>query len=99
MEDLSSRRRQAGYLLEVPLILAATVIVVSIVLPMLPPLGQKILLALAAIPVLFALFYMIVIPGWQPDTSGRLRWPWNWVVFLLIAGLILSALLAMLFGS
>lgn len=99
MERLSSRRHERGYLLEVPLLLVAVVLVVSIVLPKLPPLGQKILLALAAIPVLFALFYMIVTPGWQPDTRGRLRFPWNWIVFLLIAGLIVSGVLAMLFGG
>lgn len=80
-----SRDRQHGYLLEIPLLFVAIVVILSIVLPMLPPLGQKILVALAAVPILFALFYMIVIPGWTPDTSGRLKWPWNWVVFLLVA--------------
>ncbi len=79
------RHRQRGYLLEIPLLFVAIVVILSIVLPMLPPLGKKILVALAAVPILFALFYMIVIPGWTPDTSGRLKWPWNWVVFLLVA--------------
>lgn len=99
MQGLSPRRREHGYLLEVPLILAATVIVVAIVLPMLPPFGQKILLGLAALPVLFALFYMIVIPGWQPDSGGRLRAPWRWVVFLLLAGLVLAVVFAILFAD
>ncbi len=85
MNGLSTRHRQRGYLLEIPLLFAAIVVILSIVLPMLPPLGQKILVALAAVPILFALFYMIVIPGWSPDTSGRLKWPWNWVAFLLVA--------------
>jgi hypothetical protein len=85
MNDLSPRQRQRGYLLEIPLLFIAVVVILSIVLPMLPPWGQKIAIALAAVPILFALFYMIVIPGWTPGYEGRLKWPWNWVVFVLVA--------------
>jgi hypothetical protein len=85
MNNLSSRQLQRGYLLEIPILLAVVVVILSIVIPELPPLGQKIAFALAAVPILFALFYMIVIPGWTPDYTGRLKWPWNWLVFLLVA--------------
>jgi hypothetical protein len=85
MNDLSPHRRQCGYLLEIPLLFIAVVVILSIVLPMLPEWGQKVAIVLAAIPILFALFYMIVIPGWTPDYEGRLKWPWNWVVFILVA--------------
>ena len=85
MNNLSPRQRQRGYLLEIPLLFIAVIVILSIVLPMLPPWGQKIAIALAAVPILFALFYMIVIPGWTPGYEGRLKWPWNWVVFVLVA--------------
>jgi hypothetical protein len=99
MKRLSSRKTQRGYLLEVPLILAAVAMVVTIVLPALPPIGQKILLGVASVPVLFALFYMIVIPGWTPDTRGRLKPPWNWFVFILVAALIITVVLAFAFSD
>ena len=85
MNDLSPRRRQRGYLLEIPILFIALVVILSFVLPALPPWGQKVAMALAALPILFALFYMIVIPGWTPGYGGRLKWPWNWVVFVLVA--------------
>ncbi|MFA7399255.1 MAG: hypothetical protein WCZ98_02125 [Sideroxydans sp.] len=80
-----SRQLQRGYLLEIPILFVVVLVVLSILLPELPPLGQKILIGIAALPILFALFYMIVIPGWTPEHSGRLKWPWNWLVFLLVA--------------
>ena len=61
--------RQRGYLMEIPLILAVVVMGVFILLPMLPPLGRKVLMVVAAFPVLFCLYYMIVIPGWRPNPS------------------------------
>lgn len=85
MNILSSRQRQRGYLLEIPILFMITIVILAILLPNLPPWGQKTLIALASVPILFALFYMIVIPGWTPGYSGRLKWPWNWLVFLLIA--------------
>ncbi len=68
---MSSRRSQGGYLLEIPIILFILVIVLSVLMPHLGLMGQKILLAIAAVPVVFCLFYMIVIPGWVPGISGR----------------------------
>lgn len=86
------RRRQRGYMMEVPLILMAVGIVVAILLPMLPPVGQKILLVLALVPVLFALYYMIVIPGWTPNSAGRLRPPWSLLLFAIVAIVLLSGI-------
>ena len=83
--NLSLHSSQRGYLLEIPILLVMVIVVASIILPKLPPQGQKILIALAAIPILFFLYYMIVIPGWMPNDTSRLKPPWNLVVFLLIA--------------
>lgn len=60
-------------------------VVVAVILPHLPPLGQKITVVIAALPILFGLFYMIVIPGWTPNSNSRLKPPWSWVVFIIIA--------------
>lgn len=80
-----SRQFQRGYLMEIPILFMVVLVVLSILLPELPPLGQKITIGITAPPILFGLYYMIVIPGWTPDYSGRLKWPWNLLVFLLIA--------------
>jgi hypothetical protein len=53
---------------------------------------------LAAVPILFALFYMIVIPGWTPGYEGRLKWPWNWVVFILVAIPVVVVVVAFMFA-
>jgi len=90
MNNLSSRQRQGGYLLEIPILLLLIIVVVVILISHLSPFGQKILISIAAVPILFALFYMIVIPGWMPSDSTRLRPPWNWLVFLLVATLIVT---------
>lgn len=72
-------------------------IISAVVLPQLPLFWKKLYLAVAAIPVLFFLHYMIVTPGWTPDQSGRMRPPWNKVVFSLIAAAIISGLTLFLF--
>lgn len=92
MKRLPLRRAQRGYLLEVPLILFVIAIVASAVLPNLSRTGQKIFLGVSAMPVLLGLYYMIVIPGWTPSGRGRLAPPWNLVVFVAAAGLILAGL-------
>ncbi|HEX4325819.1 MAG TPA: hypothetical protein VH105_03325 [Burkholderiales bacterium] len=98
MVHRSWRRLQRGYMLEIPILLMVVVLVVALVLPHLPPLGRKIFLGVAAVPVLFFLFYMIVIPGWTPGSAGRLRAPWNWLVFLLLAGAIVFVVVAFALG-
>jgi hypothetical protein len=94
-----SRNAQSGYLMEVPILLAVVGIVVSILLPMLPPVGQKILFGLAALPILFGLYYMIVIPGWTPNSSGRLRPPWSFIAFALAAALVIAVVLGFILGG
>lgn len=94
MNNPSLRQFQRGYLLEIPILFMVVIVVLSIILPNLPPLGQKIAIAIAAVPILFALFYMIVIPGWMPGDKGRLRPPWNWVVFLPVAAAIITVVVA-----
>jgi hypothetical protein len=98
MISRTSPRVQRGYLLEIPILFAAVAIVMSVVIPKLPPLGQKIVWAISGLLILYFLFYMIVTPGWTPDYEGRLRWPWNWVVFVLVAILILAGIFTILFG-
>jgi peptidoglycan/LPS O-acetylase OafA/YrhL len=77
-------RRQRGYLMEVPLLLMVVGVVAAILVPNLEPVGQKIVVGLAAVAALFGLYYMIVVPGWTPG-GGGLRRPWNWLAFALAA--------------
>lgn len=98
MNKHSSRQFQRGYLMEIPILFVVVVVVLSILFPNLPPWGQKTLIAIAAVPILFFLFYMIVIPGWTPGYGGRLKWPWNWLVFLLVAMPIITVVVLIVLG-
>ena len=98
MNGLSPRQRQNGYLLEIPILLMAEGVVISIVFPMLSPLGQKILIGIAAVALLFGLYYMIVVPGWMPGDSGRIRPPWNLLVFLLLTAAIIAGMVLFVIG-
>lgn len=91
-------RRQSGYLLEVPILLVLVVLGATFLFPQMSPVGRKILVAIAALPILFCLHYMIVTPGWQPDTRGRLRPPWNLMAFLLVAAVIVAGVVMFVLG-
>lgn len=99
MTKPSSRRSQNGYLIEIPILLVLVVIVSSILMPNLPPLGQQVLLGIAALPVLFGLYYMIVIPGWTPDRSRGLKPPWSVFVFLLVALPVVAGVVMFIYNS
>jgi len=84
------RGLQAGYLLEVPIIVMVVGVGLAVLVPNLPPLGQKIAVMLGALVLIACAYYMIVIPGWQPGAT-RLRTPWNLVVFSMVAALLAFA--------
>jgi hypothetical protein len=96
MQQPSSLRVQRGYLIEIPILLVIVFMVVAIVLPLLSPLGKRIMLGLAALPVLFFLYYMIVTPGWMPSDRKRLRRPWSLIVFLIVAAAIIAGVVAVI---
>ena len=89
-------RRQRGYLMEIPILLAAVALGVALLFPALSPIGRKILLVAAVFPVLFCLYYMIVIPGWRPHPS-RLSQTTRMVLFIgaaiaIVAGVVMFVL-------
>lgn len=85
-----SRQLQRGYLLEMPIMLFIVVVVLAILMPRLPLSGQKILLVVAGVAILFCLFYMMVVPGWMPGESGRGRRVWRVALFLGCAAVIVA---------
>lgn len=99
MNSLPSRLRQRGYLLEVPILIMVVFLVLAVLIPNLSPIGRKIALALAAIPILFGLYYMIVIPGWMPGDKSRLKPPWNLLAFLFVAALIVTVVVMVVIGN
>lgn len=74
--------------MEIPIMLAVVGVVAALVLPHLSPFGAKVFIGIALLPVLYFLYYMIVIPGWMPSDTNRLRPPWSVVVFTLVAAAI-----------
>lgn len=85
---MSYKNKQSGYLLEVPLIMMAVVLLLAILLPILPKIVGKIILVIAALVWISGIYYIIVIPGWQPGNSSRLRYPWSLMVFIALAALL-----------
>jgi hypothetical protein len=83
---MPARRSQSGYLMEVPLIMAVVGVLLAVVLPHLSIALRKGLLVLGTLVWLGGLYYMIVIPGWQPERRSYGR-AWRLGLFLLIAGL------------
>ena len=69
-----------------------------VIFPVLPPVGQKVLLCLVAAAIMFGLYYMVVVPGWMPGDKARLRPPWNRVVFLALAAVVVAVTVAILSG-
>jgi hypothetical protein len=65
------RRRESGYLMEIPLLLAAVGALLVIVLPMVPAFVGKVLIIIAALIGLAGLYYMFSVPGWLPGQGAH----------------------------
>ena len=87
---MTSRRVQSGYMIEIPLILAAVTMLLVIVVPLLPVVFGKALVVVGAVVWIGGLYYMIVIPGLRPGHENPSRWRqlWRLTMFLGIAGLL-----------
>jgi hypothetical protein len=92
-----SRRSQRGYLFEIPLILLTLFLALAFILPRLPVIGQKVLLAVATVPTLFCLFYLIVAPGWTPGAVLRGSACCRLALFLGCAAVTVAAVAAFIF--
>lgn len=82
------RHYQRGYLLEVPLLMVAMGIAMALLWPVLPEWATKVMLGLAGLVWMGGLYYMWMIPGWQPGNIHSRR-PNRWRVLIGIALLIL----------
>ena len=87
------RRREAGYLYEIPCGVLVVVVLLALVLPLLPLPVAKVVVVLAALVVLAGLYYVMVVPGWQGAAIAERRagGPWNLVRFALVALVIAAA--------
>ena len=83
---MPARRSQSGYLMEIPLIMAVVGVLLAVLIPHLSIALRKGLLVLGTLVWLGGLYYMIVIPGWQPGRCSYSR-AWRLGLFLLLAGL------------
>ena len=96
---LSTHTRQAGYLLEVPVILVATAIVLALLLPALTGIVRQLILSLGILIYVGCFYYILLTPGWQPEQdTGRLP-PWRRILsFGLVATVALGAFWYTWFG-
>lgn len=83
------KRSEKGYLLEFPLMVMATVMILTVLVPKLSPLPAKILMGTGALIILRGLHYMLLTPGWRPGGS-HLRFPWNLILFLFLAAALVA---------
>lgn len=86
---MKSKNRQAGYMVEVPLLLLAVALVLSILVPKLPIVIGKIVVVAGALAWIGGLYYMIVVPGWRPGSSPRMGRFWRLAVFFVVSGLLI----------
>lgn len=88
---MNLKKRQTGYLLEIPLFMMVVGILLAIFLPLLPKIAAKILLVIGVLIWIAGSYYMLIIPGWQPDVyaNQRLRFPWNWLAFIVMSAFLL----------
>jgi hypothetical protein len=91
---MKTQKKQSGYMIEIPIGIALVIFILSVLLPKLPLVAAKALAIMGALLVTAGAFYMLIVPGWQPNSSGRLGRPWNWIVFILIAIALIGAAVA-----
>jgi hypothetical protein len=84
--------RQRGYLLEVPLVMAVVGVLAAVLYPRLSGWQADSVLVVAALVWLAGLYYVLVVPGWQPGAPRRSRLG-RLAAFAGAAGLILLGLL------
>ena len=70
---MNSKQSQSGYLMEIPIILFITAILLAVLMPNLPDLAGKVVLVVVALVWIAGLYYMIVIPGWRPGSGNPSR--------------------------
>ncbi len=63
--------KQAGYLMEIPLIMVLVGVALAILVPVLPGVPGKIAMAVGGLVWIVGSFYLWVIPGWLPGDSHR----------------------------
>ncbi len=95
---MNLRKNQSGYMIEIPIIVTVVMIILIIVIPTLMkyPLLGKSIMVLGAIIISAGLYYIIVIPGWQPLDRKRFRWPFNIIVFGIIELFIVFVVIGVL---
>lgn len=91
-------KRQICYLLEAPLILVATGILLAILLSALSEITGKALVVVSAIVSIGGLNYMIIIPGWEPDVQSNLGRAGKLRIFSGVAPLIFPSAGAYVFN-
>lgn len=65
--------KQAGYLMEIPLIMVLVGVALAILVPVLPGVPARIAMAVGGLVWIVGSFYMLVIPGWLPGDSHRIN--------------------------
>ena len=65
--------KQAGYLMEIPLIMALVGVALTILVPVLPGVPGKIAMVAGGLVWIVGSFYLLVIPGWLPGDSHRMN--------------------------
>lgn len=88
--------KQAGYLMEIPLIMVLVGVVLAILVPVLPSVPGKIVMVAGGLVWIVGSFYMWVIPGWLPGESHRMNRNLRlagWLATTLIIAVVVGSLL------
>jgi hypothetical protein len=100
MKRQSTRYHTRGSLQEVPIAAAIVFVIVGALMGHVGVNGKKLLVAVDGIAMLAASFYFILAPGWRPGSAAPARVMLRWMLFGLLAVLVVSGvvLFALLYG-
>ncbi len=88
MNGINLKRLQAGYMHEIPMIMLAAGVVLSIVSRWVPPVPGKVLMVAWALTWIGGLYYIIIVPGWSPGHQSKAHQVVRWIIFLLLAAVL-----------
>jgi hypothetical protein len=87
------RRRNRGMLQEIPIAVAVVLIAVAVLMDHVGITGKKLLVAVDGLALMALFYYYILAPGWHPGAAAAGRPVSRWILFGLLALLLVGAVI------
>jgi hypothetical protein len=93
MRSQASCRRERGALQEIPIAVAIVLIAVAVLMDHVGITGKKLLVAVDGVALLALFYYFILAPGWRPGTALPASLRVRWILFGLLAVLVIGVVI------